>query len=198
MPLPIATERLTLRPYEPSDLADLHTVLYSSDEAMALLGGARELAATRAALERSIRQQRIDGYSFWPVIERASGSLVGEAGLFPLAPGGPDISLGYAFGADYWGRGYATEAARAVLGEAFGPLGMTRLVAITREANLGSRNVLRKLGFRMEGVRHVWGAEQLYFVLERERWDGAAPSPDVSAGAGGAARRAAAWSASRR
>jgi RimJ/RimL family protein N-acetyltransferase len=173
MPLPIVTERLTLRAYRPSDLADLHTVLYSNEDAMALLGGARELVATRAALERSIRQQRIDGYSFWPVIERDSGRLVGEAGLFPLAPGGPDISLGYAFGADYWGRGYATEAARAVLAEAFGPLDMARVVAITREANAGSRNVLNKLGFQMEGARHVWGAEQLYFVLERSDYNGA-------------------------
>jgi RimJ/RimL family protein N-acetyltransferase len=172
MPLPIVTARLVMRPYELGDLADLHTVLYNDDAAMALLGGPRELVATRAALERSIRQQRLDGYSFWPVIERASGKLVGEAGLFPLAPGGPDISLGYAFGAAHWGRGYATEAARAVLAEAFGPLGLTRVVAITREANTGSRNVLRKLGFSMQGVRHVWGAEQLYFVLERDDYDG--------------------------
>jgi RimJ/RimL family protein N-acetyltransferase len=172
MPLPIVTERLVLRPYEPGDLADLHKVLYSDPDAMALLGGARELVATRAALERSIRQQRNDGYSFWPVIERASGKLVGEAGLFPLAPGGPDISLGYAFGADHWGQGYATEAASAVLAEAFGPLGLRRVVAITREANKGSRNVLRKLGFHMEGCRHVWGAEQLYFVLERDGENG--------------------------
>ncbi len=172
VPLPILTERLLVRPYEAADLAALHTVLYSDGEAMGLLGGARELVATRAALERSMRQQSADGYSFWPVIERASGQLVGEAGLFPLSPGGPDISLGYAFGSAYWGRGYATEVARAVLEEAFGPLGMTRLVAITREANTGSRNVLRKLGFRMEGCRHVWGAEQLYFVLERENYDG--------------------------
>jgi RimJ/RimL family protein N-acetyltransferase len=173
MPLPIVTERLTLRAYEADDLADLHAVLYSDDEAMALLGGARDLAATRAALQRSIRQQRADGYSFWPVIERHTGALVGEAGLFPLTSGGAEISLGYAFGPDYWGRGYATEASRAVLAEAFGPLGLQRVVAITREANHGSRNVLRKLGFRMDGCRHVWGAEQLYFVLERKNYNGA-------------------------
>jgi len=173
MPLPIVTERLTLRAYDQGDLAELHSVLYNDEEAMALLGGPRELVATRAALERSIRQQRIDGYSFWPVIEHESGRLVGEAGLFPLSPGGPDISLGYAFGPAHWGRGYATEAARAVLDEAFGPLRMKRVVAITREANAGSRNVLRKLGFRMDGCRHIWGAEQLYFVLDREGYDGA-------------------------
>ena len=170
MPLPILTERLAMRPYEASDLAELHEVLYGDPDAMALLGGARDLAGTRASIERSMNQQELGGYSFWPVIERESGLLVGEAGLFPLAPGGPDIALGYAFGRAYWGRGYATEASRSVLGEAFGPLDLDHVVAITREANAGSRKVLKKLGFRLDGVRHVWGAEQLYFVLERGDW----------------------------
>jgi [ribosomal protein S5]-alanine N-acetyltransferase len=168
MALPIFTERLVLRPYQADDLEQLHAVLYSDVDAMRLLGGPRDLAGTRFALERSMTQQDITGFSFWPVIERESGLLVGEAGLFPLSPDGPDVALGYAFGARWWGRGYATEASRAVVAEAFGELGMDRLVAITREANLGSRHVLEKLGFRMEGVRHVWGAEQLFFVLERD------------------------------
>jgi len=168
MPLPLITERLQLRAYELSDLHRLHKTLYSDEESMALLGGPRELVGTRAALERSMNQQELAGYSFWPVIERESGLLIGEAGLFPLAPGGPDVALGYAFGSAYWGRGYATEASRAVLGEGFAELGLERIVAITREANKRSRHVLAKLGFRMEGVRHVWGAEQLFFVLERD------------------------------
>lgn len=168
MPLPIFTERLVLRAYEEADLDQLHTVLYSDEAAMRLLGGPRDLPGTRAALERSISQQDFGGYSFWPVIERESGLMCGEAGLFPLAPDGPEVALGYAFGSAYWGRGYATEAASAVIAEAFGALGMDRLVAITREANLGSRRVLAKLGFREQGLRHVWGAEQLFFTLQRE------------------------------
>lgn len=167
MPLPIITERLVLRAYRDDDLEQLHAVLYSDEAAMALLGGPRDLAGTRAALERTIYQQESGGYSFWPVIERESGLLCGEAGLFPLAPDGPDVALGYAFGSAYWGRGYATEAASAVIAEAFGALAMERLVAITREANQGSRRVLEKLGFREHGLRHVWGAEQLYFTLQR-------------------------------
>ena len=170
MPLPILTDRLAMRPYEAGDLAELHEVLYGDPEAMALLGGARDLAGTRASIERSMLQHEVGGYSFWPVIERETGLLVGEAGLFPLTPGGPDVALGYAFGRAYWGRGYATEAARAVLAEAFGALGLGHVVAITREANAGSRKVLNKLGFRMDSVRHVWGAEQLYFVLDRTDW----------------------------
>jgi len=168
MPLPIVTERLAMRAYEADDLRQLHTVLYSDEAAMALLGGPRDLAGTRAALERTISQQELGGFSFWPVIERESGLVCGEAGLFPLALDGPDVALGYAFGSAYWGRGYATEAARAVVAEAFGPLGMDHLVAITREANFGSRRVLAKLGFREHGLRHVWGAEQLFFTLLRD------------------------------
>lgn len=176
MPLPIVTERLLMRPYRAEDLRELHAVLYSDEQAMRLLGGPRELAGTRAALERSMAQQEQAGFSFWPVIERASGALIGEAGLFPLAPDGPDVALGYAFGAAYWGRGYATEAARAVLAEAFGPLNMDHVVAITREANAGSQRVLAKLGFQVEGLRHVWGAEQLFFTLERDDTRVAAPA----------------------
>jgi [ribosomal protein S5]-alanine N-acetyltransferase len=166
--LPIFTERLAMRGYELRDLPRLHDVLYGDPEAMALLGGARDLNGTRAAIERSMLQQQLGGFSFWPVFERESGLLVGEAGLFPLTPGGVDIALGYAFGRRYWNRGYASEAARAVLDEAFCALGLDHVVAITREANLRSRNVLTKLGFRLDSVRHVWGAEQLYFVLARE------------------------------
>ncbi|MDQ3723149.1 MAG: GNAT family N-acetyltransferase [Actinomycetota bacterium] len=168
MALPIFTERLVLRPYQADDLQQLHAVLYNDVNAMRLLGGPRDLAGTRFALERSMTQQEISGFSFWPVFERESGLLVGEAGLFPLSPDGPDVALGYAFGARWWGRGYATEASLGVIGEAFGPLDLECLVAITREANRGSRHVLGKLGFKMEGVRHVWGAEQLFFLLDRD------------------------------
>lgn len=168
MPLPIVTERLVLRAYRDDDLQQLHAVLYSDADAMRLLGGPRDITGTRAALERTINQQELGGYSFWPVIERESGLLCGEAGLFPLTSEGPEVALGYAFGSSYWGRGYATEAATAVIAEAFGPLGLDRLVAITREANLASRRVLAKLGFQEHGLRHVWGAEQLFFTLRRE------------------------------
>ena len=134
---------------------------------MRLLGGARDLAGTRAAVERSISQQELDGYSFWAVIERESGLLAGEAGLFPLTEDRGDIALGYALGVDFWGRGYATEAGSAVIAEAVGPLGLERVVAITRATNFRSRRVLAKLGFNPKGLRHVWGAEQLYYELER-------------------------------
>ncbi len=171
MPLPILTERLALRPYDPDDVAQIHTVLYGDPEAMRLLGGPLDVHGARAAVERYIAQLRREGYSFAPVIERETGLIAGEAGLYPFAGGGPDVELGYALGPAFWGRGYATEAGRALLAEAFGPLGVDRVVAVTREENTGSRHVLAKLGFIPAGRRHAWGFEQLYFVRERRRDD---------------------------
>jgi RimJ/RimL family protein N-acetyltransferase len=153
--LPIFTERLAMRAYEAGDLARLHKVLYGDPEAMALLGGARDLAGTRASIERSMLQQELGGHSFWPVFERESGLLVGEAGLFPLAPGGPDIALGYAFGRDYWGRGYATEAARAVIERGF-EAGVPEVYAVVRPRNEASIAVCRRLGMAPLGRLRRW------------------------------------------
>lgn len=168
MPLPILTERLALRPYEPEDVAQIHAVLYGDPEAMRLLGGPLDIHGARAAVERYIAHFQREGYSFAPVIERETGLIAGEAGLFPFGGEGPDVELGYALGPAFWGHGYATEIGRALLAEAFGPLGLERVVAVTREVNAGSRHVLAKLGFTPAGRRHVWNRDQLYFIRDAD------------------------------
>jgi ribosomal-protein-alanine N-acetyltransferase len=65
------------------------------------------------------------------------------------------------------GGGYATEAGRAVLDFAFGPAGLERLIAITREDNLASRRVMAKLGFRFEREVTFKGYDVLLHGLAR-------------------------------
>jgi ribosomal-protein-alanine N-acetyltransferase len=166
MALPIVTERLELRPYVIEDVPEIHAVLYGDAEAMRLVGGAVDLEETQRRIERYIACQRSAGFSFWAVIERGTGALAGEAGLIAFGGEGPEVELGYAFGRTFWGRGLATEAGRAVLAEALGPLGLERVVAVTKPVNLGSQRVLAKLGFVLAGRREVWDAEQLYYVYE--------------------------------
>ena len=178
MALPIVTDRLELRPYVVDDVPAIHAVLYGDAEAMRLIGGAVDLEETRRRIELYIAHQRSAGYAFWAVVERATGALAGEAGLIPFGGEGPDVELGYAFGRAFWGRGLATEAGRAVLAEAFGPLGLERVVAVTMPVNLGSQRVLAKLGFVPAGRREVWDAEQLYYVAS-------GPAPDGGSTASG-------------
>ena len=172
MPVPILTPRLVLRAFTTDDAPQLHQVLYRDPEAMRFIGGPHSLQATRQGIERYVEQQERSGFSFWAVEERESGLVVGEAGLFPLNAQGPDTELGYALGRPWWGRGYASEAGEAILAEAFGPLGLDRVLAVAKRENTASLNVLRKLGFREEGEIQAWGSRQLLFLRERE------PRPD--------------------
>lgn len=164
MPLPLLTARLAIRPYDPDDAEQMHEVLYGDDDAMRFIGGAVSLDEAKRIARRYAEDHVRAGRSFWVVEERETGFIVGEAGLHPFNDTGPEVELGYAFGVAHWGRGFATEAGRAILAEAFGPLELTRVVAVTRDENVGSQRVLEKLGFVADGRRTAWGHDQPFFV----------------------------------
>ena len=80
----------------------------------------------------------------------ATDAVIGIAGYGPTEDGGP-IDLGYWLGVDYWGRGFASEAAHAVITHAFCVSRIDDIITDCRVDNPGSRRVLEKLGFRSEG-----------------------------------------------
>jgi RimJ/RimL family protein N-acetyltransferase len=83
-------------------------------------------------------------------ISSPSGGIVGCCGIAKLDGETPEI--GYWLGVPFWGKGYATEAARAVIDHAFGTLGYDTLLAGARVSNPASRRVLEKCGFQWTGV----------------------------------------------
>jgi [ribosomal protein S5]-alanine N-acetyltransferase len=161
--LPIITERLELRAFEPADLHALHAV-YGDPEVTRWMPPYPTIEHTRRALEKHVAAGRTGGAALWAVVERSSGELIGDAGLAALNGVGPEVELGYTLGRRWWGRGYATEAARACLAEAFGPLGLKRVVAVVRPENAASIHVLEKLGMTCEGTRFAYGAEHLLYA----------------------------------
>ena len=119
------------------------------------------------------------GFGLLAIVERASGRVVGEAGL-QFLEGGPDVELGYTLSHAAWGRGYATEAARAVLRWAFAGLRLERVVAVADPANAASLHVLDKLGMRRLGMRHCYGAQMVESALSLSEWRAlAGPSPSA-------------------
>jgi RimJ/RimL family protein N-acetyltransferase len=80
----------------------------------------------------------------------ADGTIIGGCGVGVLS--GTDPEIGYWLGVPYWGNGYATEVARAVIDHAFTNLGYERLEAGARVSNPASRRVLEKCGFQWTGV----------------------------------------------
>jgi RimJ/RimL family protein N-acetyltransferase len=82
-----------------------------------------------------------------------------------------DVQLSYEISLEYWGQGYATEPAGAVLADAFGTLELDRLVAFARPENVNSVRVLGKLGFLPDGnCTDDAGNVCSFYFLPRERW----------------------------
>lgn len=164
---PLETERLLIRPFADGDLPVLQA-------ALEVVG-----AGAEAAVERYMRHGMLNAtvlaelgqppYGDRAVVLRATGELIGAAGLVPafgpfdqLRPVDeqparsrpaafhrPQVGLFYHLHPNHRGHGYATEAARALVEFAFGPMGLERIVATTERDNLASQAVMRHLGMRL-------------------------------------------------
>ena len=100
-----------------------------------------------AKLDRYVLAYREHGFSRF-VVETLDGGCVGYAGIMPSRPGhalGPHIEIGWRLTRQAWGQGYATEAARATLNDAFMRVGLTEVVAYTAADNMRSQAVMNRL-----------------------------------------------------
>ncbi len=152
MPSPdsITTARLIGRPPTEADFDLLHR-LHRDPRAMATLGGLRDAEQTRFFLEMFVEHWREWGYGTWMLFDRDSGAFAGRAGLRRLEIlGRPEVEELYALLPDFWGRGLATEIARASIEVAFRDLGLADLIALTLRTNLASQRVMQKAGFRYD------------------------------------------------
>jgi len=155
----IQTECLNLCVPSMDDL-DALASMWSDPETMKYIGagGAWPREKVRERIERAIETFNEHSLCFWTVIERGTNTIIGQGGLVPVNFNGPEIELGYRLGKDHWGKGYATEIARATAHYGFEKLKLDRLVAVCYEQNLGSRRVLIKSGFRELGESDVYYA----------------------------------------
>ncbi len=140
----LVTERLLLRPVTASDHAALEAHWAAPDVRRFLFDGAM-LSPTEIseAVQDSIRDFTAAGYGLWLIQEKDRTDLIGTAGLRPLDDLGLEIF--YSLAPPSWGKGYATEAARAVVERALGPLGLPEVLAEVDAGNTASVAVLERL-----------------------------------------------------
>lgn len=85
------------------------------------------------------------------LVNKQSGDLIGHAGLIPQTiEGREELEIGYWISRRYWGRGYATEAGKALRDYGFDVLGKNRFIALIHPENLASKRVANKLGMSLE------------------------------------------------
>jgi ribosomal-protein-alanine N-acetyltransferase len=167
----IETTRLRLRPLILSDYDDLYQ-LYSDGDVMRYIGkGVRDRQETEISLGKMMSHWAERGFGMWAVHLKENGSFVGRCGLQALAETGA-VELGYTFHRAYWRRGLTTEAAAASLQFGFETIGLPRIVAIARPANVGSWKVMEKLGMKYErtGASPYDGSEVVWYGIARDEF----------------------------
>jgi RimJ/RimL family protein N-acetyltransferase len=169
-PLQLQTDRLLLRPFSVDDASGLARVL-SDSEAAQFIGGPKshDEARDSAIRMRDAFAQR--GWGTLAVIWPDDGTCIGYCGVRPLSCT-PDVELAFALERSYWGRGYATEAATAVLDAAFVCLKFKSVVGTVYPDNIASQRVLAKLGLKFEHkVFGYWPRDEAWlFRVHRNDW----------------------------
>jgi len=141
----LTTERLVLRPVTAQDHAALLAHWAAPEVRRFLFDGVMlSSAEVTEAIDDSARDFAAVGYGLWLIQEKGRIDLVGSAGLRALEDLGLEIFYSLAPGS--WGSGYATEAARAVVEHALGPLGLPEVLAEVDEGNTASVAVFERLG----------------------------------------------------
>jgi len=144
----IETARLVLRRWRPEDQAP-YAAIMGDPRVADWLGGAPSVEDIGERIERLNAALDRQGFGRLAIERREDGRLIGHCGLMPVGPALPEaggVEIGWALAPDAWGRGYAAEAARAVLDDGFARLGLGEIVAFTTTGNLRSQAVMGRLG----------------------------------------------------
>jgi RimJ/RimL family protein N-acetyltransferase len=176
--LPIETERLILRPFNRGDVDAVFAYRQREDVARFLFDNPMTRETCAEAVQARIRQVSLveeDDRITLAVERRQSGDLIGEITLIWRSVADRQGEVGYILNPDFHGRGYATEAVRALVGMGFAELDLHRIYARCNTLNAASYRLMERLGMRREAhfrehklVKGSWDDEYIYAVLARE------------------------------
>ncbi len=179
MKIPVLrTERLILRPFREDDL-ELLTSIQTDPDVLKYLGVGPGVVVQRSPAEIwtgmavALGQWALKGHGVWAVEDAATGKLIGRTGVLDL-PGWPEPELVWQMARSAWGKGLATEAARAARDWAFTNRGWPRLVSFIKEENTPSARLAERLGAVNEGRYQLLG-------LPCQMWVHPRPGSGVSA-----------------
>ncbi len=150
----INTERLLLRKFEMSDSASVFRNWASDPEIQHNYGEPvySTLEEVNALLEKYIARYSEPNFYRWAVIEKVSGECVGLIAYFLVDAKNEFAEIEYCIGKAFQGKGYATEACKAVIRYGFEKIGLHKVQICVRPANTPSRKVIEKCGFEYEGT----------------------------------------------
>jgi ribosomal-protein-alanine N-acetyltransferase len=153
----LESERLQLRKWNDEDTAAVEDI-YLKPEVMEFIpGGVWSPERTSRVVARMRELDIEQGFGFYPILVKSLGTIIGHCGLGFLEQT-PEIEVAYILDSRYWGQGYASEAARAMIAHGFSKLNISRIVAVAFPENVRSIGVMRSIGMTPLGRAHHFGA----------------------------------------
>jgi RimJ/RimL family protein N-acetyltransferase len=174
----IETERLVQRMYQPEELETVYRMLADKDVTRFF---PPDFSITReyvlSGMPRRLKRWQGQGFGQLGVFEKESEKLTGYSGL-QYFDNTPEIEIYYGFFKEFWGKGYATEAAKAMLRFGFEEVKLEMISAGTHPENLPSQKVLSKIGLtKHPELKRFYNIDSVYFSILRKDYQ-----PDESAG----------------
>jgi ribosomal-protein-alanine N-acetyltransferase len=147
----ILTERLTLREITQSDFQAVHEYASDPETVRYMPFGPNTEEETREFIDRNLRRQKEQPRTDYGlgIVLRNEDRFIGACGIHGVTE--IQASIGYILNRSYWGHGYATEAAKALVDHLFNELGVHRVYASCDPENHASVRVLEKVGMSLEG-----------------------------------------------
>lgn len=162
----LSTERLELRMLQEADFdqyaaihADFEVTRFTARKQLDRMETWRHLAMIAG-------HWHLRGFGFWGVFEKSTGRLAGRVGFWQ-PEGWPDFELGWTIGREFWGKGYAPEAARRCVDYAFNEMGRDHLISLIDPLNTNSIRVAEKIGETPQGEWTYDGHRLIVYGVRR-------------------------------
>lgn len=168
---PLATKRLLLRPWSQPDVDSLHDLQSDPEMMKHQPDGPLPHGSKRPTLHQHLSSWRKTGFGLWAVEHAETAAFIGAIGLKQEGHW-PDVEVSWSLAPPYWGQGFATEGAEAVLEYAFVQRQLKQLISVCIVGNVASERVMQKLG--MERTDHsvcpLRAIPVVVYGIPREKW----------------------------
>jgi ribosomal-protein-alanine N-acetyltransferase len=159
----LETERLILRPLVETDVDAIYAMRSDAD-VMRFIRESQNRRESANWIELVSSRWTSEKIGFCAIIEKSSEKFIGWCGLWQLKETG-ETEVGYAVAKEFWGKGYATEAALEFLNYAFEQLRSEKIVAVAQPENTASRRVMEKLGMRYDYTGEFYGRDLVHYSI---------------------------------
>ena len=165
----LETTRLILRPMNEAD-ADAVFAMRSDTDVMRFIRPTQiKRSEAKAWINLISSRWEKEKIGFCAIVEKRSGKFIGWCGLWRLQET-KEIEVGYALFKEFWGRGFASEAAEAFLHYGFNDLNLEKIAAVAQPENQNSRRVMEKLGMNFDYIGKFYGRDLVHYSITQEEF----------------------------